>query len=242
MSNRRFHRIPPVERLLGFLAVLAALGIGGVPDARASIVYTYTGNNNNNNPVDVKADITLGNGTMTVVLTNYYNGSDEQANQALNGVSIVFNTLGPLAVNTATASPTNHGSVVTINGNGSTSPSNNTSDWNYSETGSTVVLTSIGNTGGSPAIIGPGPYTNPGGSLTAGQHYFIQQTATFVVSVAGLTPDGSISSLTFRFGTDTSDQKQGDLQPPAVPEPATIAMAGFAGLAVLAHARRRRQN
>jgi len=204
-------------------------------------VYTYTGNNNNNNPVDVKADITLGSGTMTVVLTNYYNGSNEQVNQALNGVSIVFNSLGPLSVNTTNITPTSHGAVITIDGNGNTTASNNSVDWNYSETGSTVLLTSIGNVGGSPTIIGPGPYTNPGSSLSSGQHYFIQNTATYVVPVAGLTPNGVISSLTFRFGTDTGDQKLGNLQTAAVPEPATIAMAGFAGLAVVAHARRRRQ-
>ena len=67
-------------------------------------------------------------------------------------------------------------------------------------------------------IIGPGPYTNANGSIdnNALNNPFINQTVTFVITNAAITPSTTVTGATFSFG----------LTPVAVPEPTSLLLLG----------------
>jgi hypothetical protein len=78
----------------------------------------------------------------------------------------------------------------------------------------------------------PGPgnvYGNANNSITGNVPHnpFLAGTATFVLTIAGVTADSTISQATFSFGTTSGDDHAGTIVPPVnpVPEPTSLVLA-----------------
>jgi hypothetical protein len=86
---------------------------------------------------------------------------------------------------------------------------------------------------------GPGPaYTNANGSIAGnGPHNpFLNQSATWTISAAGITASTLVTGVTFSFGTTAGNNIVG------VPEPATVTLMGIGlGAMGLVRAVRRRK-
>jgi hypothetical protein len=199
----------------------------------AGVVYqTPSGSTTDGGSVDATASFTVGTGEVTVVLTNL--GENPTADsQLLNG--LIFTVSGATAVTSTSGT----GDISTISSGGSftTGVSSSLNRWTTTDASHVLTLTALG--GGQPnqLIIGPdnhggfdpstGSYTSAKSSIT-GKNPSVLGTATFVIDDAGITSASTISSVTFRFGTDAdSNTVTGALE--AVPEPASI-VSGFIGL------------
>jgi hypothetical protein len=87
-------------------------------------------------------------------------------------------------------------------------------------------------------IIGPtdgsGVYSNANSSILKPEHNpFLNQTATFNLTIAGLNTDSKITAATFSFGTSAGINVDGQscpdcgaTQQSTVPEPASLALLG----------------
>ena len=197
------------------------------------------------------AIVTIGSGTLTVVLT------DTQANPRSVGdlISNFEITLNGGAGSASLGSQA--GSLVTITsttGPYVRSPGPPT-NWEASSAGSVITLDAFGAPMAQNLIIGPpdgsGNYSNANGSLTNGTHSpFIDGVGTFVIDDAAINADTTISSVTFSFGTSlneitlpgtacTPGTPNCGSGPPLVPEPSALALVG-SGLVVFGFLWRRR--
>lgn len=153
------------------------------------------------------------------------------------------------------------GTAITINGdNSSTTGGTITTGWVEGTSGSTFVLCVVCASGfpatSAPAelIIGPGPYSNANGSIAGnGPHNpFLNQSATFMLNVTGITPGASLSNVAFSFGTTLGSNVDGALSAGTpvllaapTPEPGSATLAIFAlgilgCILLLRHRRRER--
>jgi hypothetical protein len=93
-------------------------------------------------------------------------------------------------------------------------------------------------TGPSHLIIGPPGatgYTNANGSIAGNKPHnpFLNQTATFLLDVAGVAPSTTVTSATFSFGTTAGNDVPGTK---TVPEPSSLTLlltAAVGGMALV---------
>ena len=105
--------------------------------------------------------------------------------------------------------------------------------WGTSRSSNTICLETVGNCaqGGKPAdlIIGdPGAgnkYTGSGIASIYEHNPSILDTATFTLSIAGVTSGSTFSNVKLEFGTGPTDET-GKLVPSTTPEPSSLMLLG----------------
>lgn len=216
----------------------------GASGNAATVTYkTPSGFTYSSLPDDFVVSVTTAANSITLQFTdNTVNPTSDT--QTITGLALVLN--GSFAGTPTISNAT--GQLINIDKNGN--PSNDTVDsingWTTSNAGVASNLTTLYLsifTGGSPddAIIGnpntaSALYDAANGSIAGSKHNpFIKQTATFTLTLSGVTASTTVSKATFNFGTmqglcigGTSDQCVDGIK--AVPEPGTFAMPIAAGL------------
>jgi len=231
-------------------ALLVVLGTG---QARAALIVYKTASGATNglgNPVSTEADITTGNGVITITLKDLL-ANPNDVGQLLSDFKFTVGNGGSLTSSSETGATAG---TITVNSNNTITPGSTLTTpaqvgWIYSFTSTvgTLDVLAAGGAGPSNLIIGPpaggGTYANANGSIAGnGPHNpFINQSATFTITAPGVTANTTITAATFSFGTTSGDNVAGVLQPATVPEPATLGMGLFAVVAGVGYAWRSRR-
>lgn len=211
--------------LAGILISTAAVAFSAPAHA---LLFTANGSNADGTLVGT-ADITVGNGSLTVVLTDTGTG---QVSSGQTISDVTFNVSGITGISNFTQS----GSLININDNGTETPiAGSPTHWASTLVVTNVHLTTL--TGGQPfdLIVGANPNQNNGFDNF---NPYIDQTATFTLACTGCTTSSNIFGVSLSFGTEGFVV---DADPTvAVPELSTWAMMllGFAGVGLLAYRRR----
>jgi hypothetical protein len=228
-----------IKTVLGITgASLLALG------ASANVI-TYTtpvGATTGGGPVNSSATFVTGNGTVSITLTDLQANPTDVA-QLLSDLD--FTLSGGQTTGTLPGANSS-GQAIFVAGNGTTTlGATGSTGWglNNNVLGG-LQLDALGFIGPAGLIIGPpgpgGVYVNANGSIGNGPHNpFINQIATFVVNVPGVTVDSTVTSATFSFGTVPDINVPGIPPHISVPDGGmTVALLGL-GLTGLGLLRRR---
>jgi hypothetical protein len=212
------------------LAIATAALLLGVAPASAAL-FTATGSDNDG-ALSGTANITVGNGSLSVILTDTGTG---QISSGQTISDVTFSISGITAINTA--SFTQSGSMINVNDNGTETPvSGSPTHWAPTLVGSNVHLTTL--TGGQPfdLIVGANPNQNNGFDNF---NPYINLAGTFTLACTGCTTASTISGVSLSFGTEgfvvSATPTVGN-----VPEASTWAMMiiGFFGIGFMAYRRR----
>jgi len=230
-----------LQRLVLATEAFAVIAVASVA-ASADTITLNTASvavNNTGNPVNAQVTFTVGqNGALTINLTNLIVNQND-VSQNISDLSFHIDGLtssGPLV---------SSGNTIFVNSDGTTSPGSNdvSTGWVLDGTGPNFHLNGLGTAANVPAftIIGaPGPggiYTNANGSIAGNNAHnpFLNQTATFTMTISGLTSVSQLSNVSISFGTTAGD----NVPVTNLPEPTTMMLLGTGLLGVAGVARRR---
>lgn len=228
--------------------VLGITGASLIALGASANVITFTtpaGATTGGGPVDASATFITGNGTVIITL------SDLQANptdvaQLLSDLD--FTLSGGQTTGTLSAGNSS-GQEVSIAGNGTaTLGGTGSTGWALNNNVLGGLQLNVLGTAIGPAhlIIGPpgpgGVYVNANGSIAGNPAHnpFLNQTATFLLNVPGVTVDSTVTSATFSFGTTAGINVPG-IPPgtPPVPDGGTTVMLLGAAISGLVFIRRK---
>jgi hypothetical protein len=161
-------------------------------------------------------------GNLTITLTNLL-ANPKTVAQSLSDIYFSFQGVNSGSMTSSSAN------FINIASNGSVSSAGSGSTgWSLTSSGGLFHLDVLGTpTAPSHTIIGPGPYTNCNSSICGNDPHnpFINQTATFNFTFAGLTSVSQLNlrDVQFSFGTAPGNNVPGTTP---VPEPASLALLG----------------
>jgi hypothetical protein len=187
--------------------------------------------------VDATAQFTTSDNQIFVVLTNL---QADPKSVAQNLSDLLFTVSTGQTTGTLTSSS---GRERIVNGNGTFSDSQCTTStgWSLTTNDKKLYLNVLG-TSIAPAhtIIGPansitGLYGNANDSIAGnGPHnLFLGMSASFILSVSGVTSASTINAATFSFGTTSGSNVAGTI----VPEPASLSLLTLTAMGMLARRR-----
>lgn len=241
---------------------LLALMVSTQPATAAMQSYvTAAGSTVDGRVVSAKVDFTTNNnGTITVTLTNLLTNSQLAPNgwydvQLVGGVK--FQVSGAIGT---TASTAGSGAIADIDSTDGSYSVLNAADpltrWTSTVAGSTIDLSMF--SGGKPnrqiigtdslgKLDGSGVYWPVAGNVADNFAPVVLGSATFTLTVSGVTAATTLSDIQFRFSTNQSTFVPGQVngggtQGGVVPEPTSLALAGFAGIGFALQALRRRRS
>lgn len=216
-------------RRLGAAAAAAMAALMAASPANAALVFdTPSGSTTTGGSVDAVANFALGSGAVTLTLQNLLQNpmADSQLISAITFEITLATGSG--------ASTANSGLISTISSGGAYTAGQQDSlgHWTLTEAGTTISLTTL--SGGQPnrLIIGPdsaggftqqGSYNNANPSII-NHNPSVLGSATFDLTIPGVTAASQISDVAVQFGT-TAGANTIDMIS-AVPEPGTT-LAGL---------------
>jgi hypothetical protein len=210
-----------------------------VPAAHASTVTFVTPiGASTSGPVNASATFVTGAGTLSVTLTDLQANPTDVA-QTLS--DLVFTLSTGQTTGTLTSSS---GTTIFVSGAGTTTPgTTGSTGWGLNNNVSGgLQLDALGFIGPAGLIIGPpdagGLYSNANGSIAGNPAHnpFLDQTATFLISVAGLTAADTVTSAAFSFGTTAGVEIAG-VSPVPLPGALPLFASGLVGLVLLGRRR-----
>lgn len=209
---------------------------------------TPTGSNPGGGPVSAEATFTTTADSLMITLTDL-EGNPTDVAQLLSDLSFTLSD-GSLIGSSLSSSS---GQEINVLGNGTfTLGSTVATGWVYSDSSSTMGLLDVlaaGGAGPTHLIIGPpgtgATYSNANGSIAGNKPHnpFLNDSATFTITGAGITADTTVTAATFSFGTT-----EGALLVPGVPaptpEPRTtgIIVSAIGLIGILQYRRKKAQN
>ena len=163
------------------------------------------------NPIDALVTITTLSNEVDITITNKL-ANPKSVAQCLSGLAFVLTSFTQTGSISETSSSSQN---ISIASGGTVSPGSTVATgWVLSQTGSlSFLLNDLGTGGAGPTdtLIGPadtgGTYSNANASIAGnGPHNpFLNQTASFVLSIPGVNSGTGIESATFYFGTCPGD-------------------------------------
>jgi hypothetical protein len=203
--------------------------------ALGSMYYTPAGATDSNGAVDASAQVTVGNGMVTITLNDLLQ-NPTSSGQTLSGLEI--NVSG--ATGTATLASSS-GFTSTINSDGTYSAGVYTSPLGHWGADNSVNLSTIGIVGHQPydLILGPdsaGGFSGVGTYSAANNglgnfNPYVLGSATFTINIPGVTSGSSVSGVEFEFGTQPETVAAVSYSP--VPEAGSIYGAAPVALGLL---------
>jgi hypothetical protein len=187
---------------------------------------------------------TTGTNSISVSLSNLQANITDVA-QALSDLSFTYSGSN-LSGQTLTGSSSQEITVAS-NGTFSLGPTVSTGWALSSPTSNTLLLNDLGAAGPTHLILGPpgsgGTYSNANGSIAGNPAHnpFLNQTATFAISLAGITAATLINSATFSFGTTAGINVAGVPSTSAVPLPGALPLFATALVGIGLLNRRRKK-
>ena len=223
-----------------FRTALAALTFSVVASASPVLFNTVGGVDAKGNPVSASGSVNVADGGLVTVTLNNLQTGIFAADQLLSDFFFTLSSAPGVPLNT-TSTPT--GSLVSVASGGVVTSSNATiTGWALTSSGGTIHLDSLAD-GPSQTIIGS-VSNAPNASITGNHNPYLNGSATFSFTIAGVTSATTVSNGIFSFGTDAGDNISGcvvggpSCHSSTVPEPVTSALVG-SGLIALFFVRRR---
>jgi hypothetical protein len=210
---------------------LAVLLATGVQTAKADFTFvTAVGKTAGGQPVDATATFHFSVDQLTVTIRNLQSNPTSDI-QSINGIA--FSVSPSETVATLTGSSAVQRTITShAVGGFSDSATPLTTNWNlnFGVSGFKFELTTIGNPMAKETIIGDpaltGAYSAANSSIFGSNHNpFLTGTATFTLSIPGVTAATTIAGMQFEFGTAAGTNAPGTLT--AVPEPASLSLIGI---------------
>ncbi len=227
-----------------FRTILAVLTFSAVAGATTVSFATSAGATNGTDPVAANVTITTGAaGAVTVTLTDT-TASTGNAGQLLSDLFFTLSSAPTTALSTTTT-PTS-APLIDISGTGVvTTDASAIATWALTSSGAVIHLDSLSG-GATQTIIGPGPYTGNGSiNGNPGHNPFINQTASFSFTVAGVTAATNITAASFSWGTTAGNNVSGCIvggpscTSITTPEPISSALVGSGLIGLFFLGRRR---
>ena len=237
-----------LPRVLAFAFASTCLGLACTPSASAATFnfITPAGSTVTDGAVSASASFTTSDGLISVTLNDLL-ANPTSAGQLLSDISFTYS--GSALASGATLASSS-GQEITVADNGTfTLGGTVATGWNLIAVGTSGLhLDALGGSQADHLIIGApgsgGTYSNANGSIAGNDPHnpFLNQTATFSISLAGITDETSISNVIFSFGTTEGAELVAGVPsggpappPPAVPIPGALPLfaSGLGALGLL---------
>jgi hypothetical protein len=192
--------------------------------------------------LSARADVTTGNGTLAVMLTNLVR-NEVSIGQAISDFGF---TIDGAAITSASVSSTTGTAENILSPSSHSSAPGTTSRWHVDQlTGNDIHLTVLGGAQPNYLIAGisdsNGDYPNTNASMEVHSPVFVQ-SAMITMNVGGVTADSTVSQVEFSFGTGPEVFLYGDPALDPVPEQSSIVLLVAGALFLVSAAKLRRRN